>query len=722
MLKCFYRLLFRVQYFHVCFKRKQKRLALFANINEETNVSEQCLKDVDTFVKDLRNFTTTLVKCRQNGGCTEEQKEILKENMYAVEEIDAFGKLPAGIMELTLISSGSYSECTHLVAPYDVHYCYATATFDNKVAEVEFTRKDAVESKNSFQTSSAIGMTGIGVKIAVCMPKSCSEEDIPKVLDTINLQGVIPLTFVDSTCVPTSVKPTTAFWIFMGFMAFFVIWALAASAIDFYMDVYMKKAPRQTKALRILLSFSVYSNGAAILETSPHKEGTLKSLASIRFISMTWVAAGHTLGQNAINDAFRPVLTLWNPFLSTTITNAFLSVDTFFLLSGILVSYLFFKSKPSSKFVKNPLVWVMFYVHRYLRLTPPIMIFIGFYTVVLPFFNGPWAASVSGIMGTLEDSVQACQKQWWHNALYINNFFGNIAECYPVTWYLAVDTQLYFVAPIFLITLALKPILGAILLVLCAAGSIAYVYVITFRDNLPATVFGAFAFQKTTAFFSEYYEKPWTRCTPYLVGIAVGYLLARGKKPRIHWLTASSAWALATAVAVASLYGPHGYIKGDDNWSEFTRGTYNNFSRIGWALAVSWVIVANHLGWGGPVATFMDHPLWKPLGRLSYCAYIVHYFVIHYVFNLDDRPAHYVSIWQTYVYRVIPVVALSYTLAFIWSCLFESPIIKLEKIFMRNTPSAKDNMNSKPFAVEKDHERIYAYGDPHNPEPQRIRL
>lgn len=33
--------------------------------------------------------------------------------------------------------------------------------------------------------------------------------------------------------------------------------------------------------------------------------------------------------------------------------------------------------------------------------------------------------------------------------------------------------------------------------------------------------------------------------------------------------------------------------------SEFVRSTYNNFSRIGWALAVSWVIVANHLGWGG---------------------------------------------------------------------------------------------------------------------------
>ncbi|VDM73521.1 unnamed protein product [Strongylus vulgaris] len=108
--------------------------------------------------------------------------------------------------------------------------------------------------------------------------------------------------------------------------------------------------------------------------------------------------------------------------------------------------------------------------------------------------------------------------------------------------------------------------LGAILLLLCGAASIAYVYVITFRDDLPATVVGAFAFEKTTAFFSEYYEKPWTRCTPYLIGLGVGYLLASRRKPKLHWVIAMFVWVIATGVALLSLYGPHGYIKGADNW------------------------------------------------------------------------------------------------------------------------------------------------------------
>ncbi|PIO74684.1 hypothetical protein TELCIR_03297 [Teladorsagia circumcincta] len=179
---------------------------------------------------------------------------------------------------------------------------------------------------------------------------------------------------------------------------------------------------------------------------------------------MTWVAAGHALGVNAMS------------------------------------AYLFFKVRPSSNFVRNPLTWVMFYVHRYLRLTPPMMIFIGFFTVVIPLTTGPWTAS-----------------------------------------------------------------------------------------------------GKTGVFFDEFYQKPWTRCTPYLIGLGVGYLLAqfKNRKPKLHWVLVVAAWIIATSVGLLSVFGPHDYINGHDNWSKFVRATYNNFSRIGWSLAVSWVIAANHLGWGG---------------------------------------------------------------------------------------------------------------------------
>lgn len=37
--------------------------------------------------------------------------------------------------------------------------------------------------------------------------------------------------------------------------------------------------------------------------------------------------------------------------------------------------------------------------------------------------------------------------------------------------------------------------------------------------------------------------------------------------------------------------------------------------------------------------------MWAPLGRLSYCAYLVHLLVLYYFLNLSESTPHYVSIW-----------------------------------------------------------------------------
>ncbi|KHJ89298.1 hypothetical protein OESDEN_10881, partial [Oesophagostomum dentatum] len=136
-------------------------------------------------------------------------------------------------------------------------------------------------------------------------------------------------------------------------------------------------------------------------------------------------------------------------------------------------------------------------------------------------------------------------------------------------------------------------------------------------------------------------------------------------------------------------------------FSEFVRGSYNNFSRIGWALSVSWVIIANHLGWGGIIADFMDHPLWQPLGRLSYSGFIVHFWLVRYIFNLDDRPSHFVSIWRTYIHLGIPTTVVSYVFAFFWSGLFEVPIMKLEKLLTGSLLPSRNRQSVKPVCDAK---------------------
>ncbi|GMR46350.1 hypothetical protein PMAYCL1PPCAC_16545, partial [Pristionchus mayeri] len=74
------------------------------------------------------------------------------------------------------------------------------------------------------------------------------------------------------------------------------------------------------------------------------------------------------------------------------------------------------------------------------RLTPAYLLFIGFIIAWTP------ELAPDALM-----YAQTCERRWWRNALYINDF--GTENCYGVAWYLAVDMQLYCVAPIFLLAI-----------------------------------------------------------------------------------------------------------------------------------------------------------------------------------------------------------------------------------------------------------------------------
>ncbi|GMR45162.1 hypothetical protein PMAYCL1PPCAC_15357, partial [Pristionchus mayeri] len=98
--------------------------------------------------------------------------------------------------------------------------------------------------------------------------------------------------------------------------------------------------------------------------------------------------------------------------------------------------------------------------------------------------------------------------------------------------------------------------------------------------------------------------------------------------------------------------------------------------------------------WAGPVKTLLCHPLWYPLGRLSYCAYLMHDVLILLVVGSDDRPAHFVSIFHLYLTVTIPSVFLTWIFAYVWTSLVEIPFGNIEAILMKvnvdkNFPSQK---------------------------------
>lgn len=102
----------------------------------------------------------------------------------------------------------------------------------------------------------------------------------------------------------------------------------------------------------LLLSFSVITNFRAICDRSVGSD-SISCIHGLRAISMAWVILGHTciiIFKYSDNMELRKVVE--KQFLFQTVTNGAYSVDTFFFMSGFLVSYIYFRTNAKGKLEK----------------------------------------------------------------------------------------------------------------------------------------------------------------------------------------------------------------------------------------------------------------------------------------------------------------------------------------------------------------------------------
>ena len=171
--------------------------------------------------------------------------------------------------------------------------------------------------------------------------------------------------------------------------------AILASSVDYFRETIwgISSAEESYTFMKVLLTFSVWTNSEQILSVKEQKPGHIRSLDCIRFFSTCWVVTVHAFLYFYFADTLEPVLQFPKHFWNHLLLNAFVAVDTFLVLSGIVVAYMFFKTRPNKKIVSSPITWILFYTHRYLRLTPPIITFIWVFIVYGPYIQGVFEAS-----------------------------------------------------------------------------------------------------------------------------------------------------------------------------------------------------------------------------------------------------------------------------------------------------------------------------------------
>ena len=589
--------------------------------------------------------------------------------------LDASGKPEAGIFDGNVYAYGSYDECLDTGG---TQYC---------VLQFLISISGTFEPNYYF---------------AVCLPAACTTTDIFNVINGTDLRT----RYSGAECVLRKTSPYSAGAIAMIVVCcLFVLLTVTGTVTDTVIrrlpprhgnlnndtinhvekqavsdgdideqatlldeTTMKKKRVNVAPLLDLITAFSLHKTLPAVFSTKQPPDA-IGCINGIRVISMFWVILGHVyiFGIPFFNNAIVVGDVIAKQFPFQAVVNAFFSVDSFFFLSGLLTSYLTLKemSKRKGRF---PVV--VYYLHRYLRLTPTLAFVMFFWWSMSPHL-------FSTARGATIDTGN-CEKYWWSNLLYINNFYPYQlnSECIGWVWYLANDMQFYVISPIVLCLLYHWLPCGVISLCvllmssLVATGAIAGYY--RYEDNL-------FIHTKP-AYSDDIYVKPYCRIAPYLVGLALGYvffkkIVFKNGRLVLNYAFYGSLWFLAAGIFMSCVYGLYG------TWHQHPSTAAGNvayimLSRLAWGVGLACVTYACHSGYGGWVNRFLSLGFWVPLGRLTFAAYLVHPIILGVLISGYSPTIHYNVLIA--VQLVTAAVVLSYAAAGAVATFVEFPLGNLE--------------------------------------------
>ncbi|XP_002133659.2 O-acyltransferase like protein-like [Drosophila pseudoobscura] len=601
-----------------------------------TDQDLECLKDLALTMQDL-----------SSGG------------IWALRMFDSWGSLPSGMLYGNMLDLGNYDECLNV---------------DHAV-----TASHSVRGKYCFaQVSLAASISSLlNIKTAVCFPASCTAASMDTLLrqlfeKLLNVEIGADLQLVDeSTCKTAQREPYDGLTIFI-IVVLSVLCALMALATLY--DYFFAKDQKTLSP--VVKAFSARANCRTLFQIVDTKSNpnVIACLHGMRCLSFVWVVFGHVYLVAVMGPVMNYVdfPTWYQTVFSMLIKQGVYAVDTFFFLSGLLLVLIALRTMERTKGKLNiPLM----YLNRYLRLTPLLALAIPIYMRILPILgDGPLYGTVSF------DNYASCSDTWYLTLLYVQNYATD-SICVSHSWYLAVDMQLYIVSPFLLIALykwGRRGAAGILVLMLLLASCLFSMMVIKnistgSLENNP---------------MKKLYYSTHTRASPYLIGILFGYFLHmnRGKPFRLGRVAVFLGWLLSLALLFTCIFSVHG--KGMGSLPVVEEAFYLTLSRIAWPLGLCWVVFACMNGYGGLANSFLSSPLWQPLSKLSYSAYIFH-MVIESLNAGITRTNTYFSDYQMML-RFWSDFAFTVLFAFLMHILIEAPFGSLQSHFLQTRkPSPK---------------------------------
>jgi hypothetical protein len=178
----------------------------------------------------------------------------------------------------------------------------------------------------------------------------------------------------------------------------------------------MADAPADTgssQTTQITIDAGSVRSGLSSLES---QSNDISCVHGLRFWTISWIILGHTMQYTEWAGFARAYQVEDNitSFLLHPILNATYSVDTFFLVSGLLTTYVTWTITRGHYWRFNKFA---FLISRYLRLMPQVLIVILLFIIFPLMGEGPWW------QGVVQKESDRCKQNWWVSALFLQSFY-----------------------------------------------------------------------------------------------------------------------------------------------------------------------------------------------------------------------------------------------------------------------------------------------------------
>ncbi|KAM7303840.1 nose resistant to fluoxetine protein 6 [Ixodes scapularis] len=384
-------------------------------------------------------------------------------------------------------------------------------------------------------------------RFGLCLPSHCSREDVEKLVspvkELLNMETSVLNCDVHQDSKPLN-KDQVISLIIIGFFVVVILLATAVDALgrmnhNWKCQVYLKAPVTQSFAEMSLLRAT---RKLLTVKTPRDEHGrNLQVVHGVRTFNVFWIVVAHTYGF-AEQTTYRSGLHVINQASSIffqPVMNSFLCVDSFFFLSGFLLTF----NQCKSTWQTGPVL--DFFVKlfgRYWRLVPVAALCMTVLFLLPEVASGPiWHEK-------LDMAIANCHRSWWSVLLNVQNFYPYEQSCQPHYWYISADMQIFPVVLATSILLGRRVKLGLIVKVAILVLSVLLVGTLTYVNSYPPAIvlFGRDIIY-SKGLLSEVYFRPYVHIGPYIVGSLVAYMYL--KRDKIHISPVSELWNRATKLA-----------------------------------------------------------------------------------------------------------------------------------------------------------------------------